>query len=261
MARIRGIGMIIQALIPVIYLLVVIITLATIVLDIKSLVAEPVQKINSALVTISGKLEQTGNVIGSAIEPIGNIDKQLAKTVETIDSIPEVIELPAIPIPDAELPIKPKVKLSSRELTKPVVFVFDIPKIPKEPILKIPKVRVEIEKVPVALPDIPGAKVSVSGLKQTKALLTNNVEIIRSLNKVIGILPNIEVIRDHYQRLIVGEQGLVVIIQKICRNLLVMIILLVGTVLLSLPWLVVKYIKWASPQVTAGWQLLRGVSQ
>ncbi|NEO89307.1 MAG: hypothetical protein F6K56_03210 [Moorea sp. SIO3G5] len=261
MARIRGIGMIIQALIPVIYLLVVIITLVTIVLDIKSLVAEPVQKINSALVTISGKLEQTGNVIGSAIAPIGDLEKKLAKTAKTIDSIPEVIELPAIPIPDAELPIKPKVKLSSRELTKPVVFVFDIPKIPKEPILKIPKVRVEIEKVPVALPDIRGAKVSVSGLKQTKALLTKNVEIIRSLNKVIGILPNLEVIRDHYQRLIVGEEGLVVIIKKICRNLLVMIILLVGTVLLSLPWLVVKYIKWASPQLTAGWQLLRGVSQ
>ncbi|NEP31055.1 MULTISPECIES: hypothetical protein [unclassified Moorena] len=261
MARIRGIGLIIQALIPVIYLLVVILTLATIVLDINSLVGGPVQEIDSALVTISGKFEQTGNVIGSAIAPIGDLDKKLAKTVETIDSIPEEIELPTIPIPDVELPIKPKVKLSSRELNKPVVFVFDIPKIPKEPILKIPKVRVEIEKVPVALPDIPGVKVSVSGLKETKALLTQNVEIIGTLNKVIGILPNIEVIRDHYQRLIVGEQGLLVIIQKICRNLLVMIILLAGTVLLSLPWLVVKYIKWASPQLTAGWQLIRGVSQ
>lgn len=261
MARIKGIGIIIQALIPVIYLLVVTITLATIVLDIQSLVGEPVQEIDSALVTISGKLDQAGNVIGSAIEPIGDLDKKLAKTVETIDSIPEEIEIPAIPIPDVKLPIKPRVKLSSRELKKPVVFVFDIPKIPKKPILKIPKVRVEIEKVPVALPDIPGMKVSVSGLKQTKALLTKNVEIIGTLNKVIGILPNIEVIRDHYQKLIVGEQGLLVIINKICRNLFIMIILLVGTLLLSLPWLVVKYIKWASPQLTAGWQLLKGVSQ
>lgn len=114
--KIKGIGIRLGALTPVIAIIAIVLLTISIVLDTKELLAGPVLQVNQGLASIKDKVSDTAQTLTKVNNPIANIQTKLAKTAQKITRIPEEINLPALSIPDINLKIKPKVSLASRKV-------------------------------------------------------------------------------------------------------------------------------------------------
>ncbi|NEO74399.1 hypothetical protein [Moorena sp. SIO3H5] len=236
--RLNGIVMIINALIPIILVVVFLITFLTILHDIKSLVSGPLVEINNTLVEVKQTTQKAKAEIGNILEPIKTINAEVQEAFEIVEQIPTGVSLPDLGIPDVNLPVKPDVNLGG-----------GFP----------PKVNIEMKDVSVAMPTIPGFEVPVVGLQQVKAVLKDNLEILRVFNTIVSGIPNLDSLRDDSQKIVAGVQELVNGIQKIGSKVLGLIIF---SAIMVIPWLIklciVPYATWAYGQLTTGWALVRG---
>ncbi|MBF2017308.1 MAG: hypothetical protein IGS23_19315 [Rivularia sp. T60_A2020_040] len=100
--KIKGLWMIVSALMPIFWILICI----SIFLDVSHLINGTVNQVNSTFVGIVSTLEQTTDSLNISVEPIGNLETTLSQLSQKINTIPVEIKIPELKIPDTKLPVK-----------------------------------------------------------------------------------------------------------------------------------------------------------
>ena len=191
----KGVAMIVIATSPAIALIGIVMVTIAIAYDIGDLLKGPIPKFKEGIAALGLQAEDTGRVIGQAIEPLREIEIKMSASLEKIEKLPEQIEIPAIRIPPLNLRIQPKVRVAYRKpasayryaryLSSPgehhpviqdgqaafrrAVWVTDNqsysltkvrfgPKLPKPP-ANIPKPPVNVPRPPVNIPSLPRVQV------------------------------------------------------------------------------------------------------
>lgn len=119
----------------------------------------------------------------------------------------------------------------------------------------LPTPQITMENVAVSMPTIPGFEAPVPALSLLKAQLHHTVEIMHSLHRVIGMLPDPNALTFYFQ----GQYWQT--LQTIGGKLQYLSILAGVIALLAIPWLALTYVAWVSSRLALGWKLMIGQRQ
>jgi hypothetical protein len=230
--KIKGLWIIINALIPIIWIMI----FASIFFDVNHLINSSVNRINSTFIEMVATLEQATDSLNSSVEPIENLSVTLSQVSQKIDNIPEEIKIPEIKIPDANLPLKPKVKIKNTS---------------------IPRARIEINDIKIDMPTIPGFTISLVSIDDLKTFLKTDIKILEALKQVVGIIPNLEAVKEYGQKIIYGTGEIGNLIQSIADKFIFLFIILTSLGIIAIPFLIGKYLNRLRDQITQGWLLLK----
>ncbi len=227
--KIKGLYMIINPHIPIICMIIFV----SIFFDLSHLANTSVNRINNTFVGAIATLEKAADSLNNTVESIGNLEATLSQVYRQINSIPEEIKIPDIQIPDANLPIKPKVKISKNLVP-----------------------RVSLDNIRVDMPTIRGFGIPLVNIDQLKDVLETNIKILEAFKQLIGIIPNLDAVKEYGQNIInrTGEIGN--LIQSIVDKFMFLFIMLAIIAIIGAPGLIFKYLNWVRYQVTKGWLLL-----
>lgn len=92
--KIKGLLIIIYALTPIILITIFGITLFNIVNDIKTLVGEPINQINTNLTQVKQNAVETGKIIDNSLKPVQEVSTEITKMLGTVNnlSIPDTLK-------------------------------------------------------------------------------------------------------------------------------------------------------------------------
>lgn len=232
--RLRGLLFIGYGLSPAILAIVAILLCLSIVNDVRGLLAGPLGSIGLTIAEIKESAARSGEVIGNVVDPIAKLNQKVSSALSTANNIPTQVRVPALPIPDANLPVNPDVRIQG---TRPII---------------------QMRNVRAPMPTIPGFTLSIEGLKQVKAVLQNNFNIIGALNGILERIPNLDALRGEFQALVGSMQQLSRLMKSIGIKLLIIFIL---AFLILAPWFYVVYAKpyasWSLGYISRGWHLLQ----
>ena len=107
--KIKGLYRIINAFIPIVWIMIFV----SIFFDVSHLANTSINRINGTFISAIATLEEAADSLNNSVKSIGNLEATLSQVSQQIKSIPEEIKIPDIQIPDANFPIKPKVKISN----------------------------------------------------------------------------------------------------------------------------------------------------
>ena len=100
--KIKGLLMIITALIPIIWVVIFL----NIIFDINHLAHTSVKTINSTFSGMISTLDNSANSLNNSIEPIRNLEKTLSEVSQKVNNIPVNIQTPVITLTDEKLPFE-----------------------------------------------------------------------------------------------------------------------------------------------------------
>lgn len=86
--KIKGLLIIIYALTPIILITIFGITLFNIVNDIKTLVGEPINQINTNLTQVKQNAVETGKIIDNSLKPVQEVSIEITKILGTVNNLP-----------------------------------------------------------------------------------------------------------------------------------------------------------------------------
>ncbi len=229
--KLKGLYIIINALIPIVWIII----FFSIFFDVSHLVNSSVNRINSTFISMVTTLEQATNSLNSSVQPIDNLEATLFQVSQKISSIPESIKIPDIQIPDANLPLKPKVKIIDNSA---------------------PIFRIEIDNIKIDMPTIPGFTIPLVNLDNLKTFLKTDIEILSELKQIVGIIPNLDVVKEYGQEIVFGTGEIGNLIQSIANKFIILFIIVASISAIAIPLLIFKYLKWVGDRFTKGWLLL-----
>lgn len=102
LSKFKGLWMIFTALIPIIWIAI----LLNILFDVNHLAHSSVKTINSSFSGIITSLDSSTNSLSNSVEPIRNFENTLSEVSQKVNNIPVNIQTPAITFPDAKLPFE-----------------------------------------------------------------------------------------------------------------------------------------------------------
>lgn len=102
LSKFKGLWMIFTALIPIIWIAM----LLNILFDVNHLAHSSVKTINSSFSGIITSLDSSTNSLSNSVEPIRNFENTLSEVSQKVNNIPVNIQTPAITFPDAKLPFE-----------------------------------------------------------------------------------------------------------------------------------------------------------
>lgn len=102
LSKFKGLWMIFTALIPIIWIAI----LLNILFDVNHLAHSSVKTINSSFSGIITSLDSSTNSLSNSVEPIRNFENTLSEVSQKVNNIPVNIQTPAITLPDAKLPFE-----------------------------------------------------------------------------------------------------------------------------------------------------------
>lgn len=102
LSKFKGLWMIFTALIPIIWIAM----LLNILFDVNHLAHSSVKTINSSFSGIITSLDSSTNSLSNSVEPIRNFENTLSEVSQKVNNIPVNIQTPAITLPDAKLPFE-----------------------------------------------------------------------------------------------------------------------------------------------------------
>ena len=232
--RFHGLLLIGYGLSPAILAVVAILLSLSIVNDIRGLLAGPLDSFGMVVAEIKESATKTGEAIGNVVDPIAKLNRKVNSALSAVSDIPTQVRVPALPIPDANLPVNPDVKIQGSRPT------------------------IQMRNVRAPMPTIPSFTLTIEGLKQVKTVLQDNFNIIGALNGIVEGIPNLNALRGEFQSLVDSTQQLISFMKSIGIKLLIIIIL---AVLIVAPWFYVVYVKpyfsWSFGYISRGWHLLQ----
>ncbi|MDY6899045.1 MAG: hypothetical protein SWZ49_13340 [Cyanobacteriota bacterium] len=102
LSKIKGLWMIFTALIPIIWIAI----LLNILFDVNHLAHSSVKTINSSFSGMITTLDNSTNSLSNSVEPIRNLENTLSEVSLRVNNIPVNIQTPPISLPDAKLPFE-----------------------------------------------------------------------------------------------------------------------------------------------------------
>ncbi|MEM9926740.1 MAG: hypothetical protein AAF915_23825 [Cyanobacteria bacterium P01_D01_bin.50] len=227
--KIKGLYTIINPFIPIIWITIFV----SIFFDVSHLANTSINRINGTFISAIATLEEAADSLNNSVKSIGNLEATLSQVSQQINSIPEEIKIPDIQIPDANLPIKPKVKISNGLVP-----------------------RVSIDNIRVDMPTIPGLAIPLVNIDKLKDFLEIDLDILKSLNQLIGIIPNLDALKEYGEEIIYGTGEIGNLIQSIVQKFIFLLITVAIIAMIAIPILILKYFNWFRDQIVQGWLLL-----
>ena len=231
--RFRGVMLIALGLSPAILVAAIAICFMSIVGDVRRLVITPLGDVGQILTEIKDSARQTGEAIGDIAAPIASVNGKVADALRTVDTIPTQVAVPALRIPDANLPVHPNVRMQN----------------------SIP--RIDMTSVRVAMPTVPGFTLSVDGLQRVKDVLRDNLNILGALNGITAALPDLRGLSAHVQA--IGENARMLLSGTTRIGIKVLAIVILAALIVT-PWAinvyVMPYVRWSFGSLRTGWKLL-----
>jgi hypothetical protein len=242
--RIEGAVMIINALLPLIVVLVAALIGWAFVYTVKSAAAEPLARMQASVErmdkTIDAAKQAAGVLTYGVIEGVA---KPIRATTEQIEKIPASIKIamPDINIPDARLPLKPHVEVKPKAGLPPV------------------DVRVWMTDLNVGMPKIKGFTIpetQIPGLADVKQVLTDVFGIFGRFVDVLTKIASLGTLGEDVTVVLVATRDLIDNIAQATATLVTVIIVLFWV---GIAWFLLSYVMWAQRRLRIGWALVRGL--
>ncbi|MCJ8280108.1 MAG: hypothetical protein MJK14_09400, partial [Rivularia sp. ALOHA_DT_140] len=99
--KISGLWLIIYALIPIILITIFIISLLTVINDVRNLVNGPINQINTNLTQLQDNAIQTANIIETSLEPVKKFNQDIQEAFEKVEKVPIIKDIKVIDFSDA----------------------------------------------------------------------------------------------------------------------------------------------------------------
>jgi len=99
--KISGLWLIIYALIPIILITIFIISLLTVINDVRDLVNGPINQINTNLTQLQDNAIQTANIIETSLEPVKKFNQDIQEAFEKVEKVPIIKDIKVIDFSDA----------------------------------------------------------------------------------------------------------------------------------------------------------------
>lgn len=232
--RTRGLLLIGYGISPGIFAVAVLLLCLSIVKDVRVLLAGPLNSIGTVVTEVTDSAAKTADAIDNAIDPIATLNQRVTDALDAVGNIPTEVSVPSLPIPDANLPVSPNVRIQG---TRPII---------------------QMRTARTPMPTIPGFTLSLDALKQVKTVLQENFNIIGSLNGIVEKIPNLDALRGELQALVESSQQVISSSKNIAIKLLIVFVLVA---LIVAPWFYAVYVRpylsWSFDNISKGWHLLQ----
>lgn len=229
----HGMALIGLGFLPVALVAAIILCSWSIAIDIRNALVEPVNAVATVLNNVRDSAARSGDAISSVLQSAETIGDKVSETTEAVGRIPTQLNVPAIRIPAAKLPVKPNVQTSAG----------------------IPRIR--MDNTTVQMPTIPGFAVSAEGLRQVKTILGDNLGIVTDLNAILAAIPNLDILGEDARALGENVREIFIGLQRIGIKVLIIAILVACIVV---PWFYATYLmpyyQRSTRWVKEGWKML-----
>jgi hypothetical protein len=239
--RLEGAVMIINTFMPLIVLLGMTALAWAFVHTVREAARDPLARIDASIDRMDDAISKARQAAGVLTYEVDERVAQPIKTaVEKISGIPVSIHItmPDLKIPDANLPLKPKVSASLTPFY----------------------VHVEMEKLRVRMPTIPGIKLPetpIPGLFQLKQAFIDVFDILARFVDVLKQIAGIGALGEEAATVLAATGDLVAAARQsttgIVTAAVVLFYLMVG-------WGLLSYVMWAHRRLRIGWSLVRGLA-